>query len=371
MNKQNGKNYILIFLLLTAIPLRSAENPGENKRNSEESQEQKQEKYNAGILSGAASLFPGIILHGSGHFVAGDRETAKDLFIIESGSLFAFLGFSAYFGYTGASSKVSGPVVPLIATSGTVFLLSWFADIYGSTVGMNRSNIGINISRRRYIKLITGYLYVDDVQFDYRGFLHYGFEIRYNAFFLKPVIWQSRDDNNARYLVEAGYELAGPSGVVFKDHRGILRAGPLFRGGYHDYNDYGFNKKWIDICVTSEFSPGAIWKSLRGSRIFFEWGYNREWVTFTVIDKSPVFETDQVLFKSGFGIDLGNLYSPAGSISFYYNHRRDDFTGGMTGGFTGYVGLKGEVAIMKRFSLSLDYSYGAARVLDLSCSFIF
>ncbi len=325
-------------------------------------------EYHPGFLSGAASIFPGVLVRGSGHYVAGDKDTAWDLFCIGTASLGVLAGTALYYAHSGASSRLSWPMVPVIAASGSGFALSWLADLYGSTVGMNRSHAGPYRGGGLRVRPFLGMVVVDDVQFEYSRFLHYGLEARYGAFSVTPMAWNALDDTNNRYLIETEIELVGVNGLVKKFESPVLSASPLFRYGYHDFEDDGFNKRWIDLCAVSRITLGSVWHSMRGAWVHYEIGYNREWVTFPVIPGDPVLTTDQLLFEMGFGVDIGRLSAPFGEVYVYYNHRRDDFTGGLTGGFAGYVGVKTEMRLRDRMSLKLGYSYGYAAVVDIQCA---
>jgi hypothetical protein len=351
---------VTLHLILT-LTLSAGEITGEEKSSAEEKR---------GCLPGAVAIFPGVIVHGAGHYAAGDRETATDLMLIEAAGLITFLGASAYYAYTGASRKVSPVMVPLIAAGSSVFVLSWIADLYGSRPGPRRRSSVPLLRSGNLFEPFIGIATVNDRQFDYSGFYHYGFRAEYNGLHIKPIAWDSVDTDNRRYQVEAGYELVGDTGPLLSSPGGFLETGPLFRSGYHDFGDDGFRKTWIDAGLTARFMPGGIWPSMSGSFLFFELGYNREWVRFTESDDAPVLASNQMLFESGFGIERG-AGGPSGVMFyFFYNHRRDGFTGGLQGGFTGYFGMALKF-IIDKFSLSFNYSYGSAEVISYTCSLRF
>ncbi|MBP7586257.1 MAG: hypothetical protein KBA61_19595 [Spirochaetes bacterium] len=360
-----------VLLVLCLIPgiVHGGEDAGAGSPSARTAQDDSE--YAPGILPGAASIFPGVLIRGSGHYVAGDKDTAWDLFCIGTASLGVLAGTALYYAHSGASSRLSWPMVPVIAASGSGFALSWLADLYGSTVGMNRSHAGPYRGGGLSVRPFLGMVIVDDVQFEYSRFLHYGLEVHYGAFSVKPMAWNALDDPNNRYLLETMIELVGVNGLVKKFERPLVSASPLVRYGYHDFEDDGFFKRWIDLCAASRITLGSVWNSMRGAWVYYEIGYNREWVTFPVIKGDPVLTTDQLLFEMGFGVDLGRLSAPFGEVYVYYNHRRDDFTGGLTGGFAGYVGVKTEMHVHDGISLKLGYSYGYAAVFDMQCAMRF
>jgi hypothetical protein len=339
----------ILHLMLTATL--SAGESGEKelagKRTGEEKTATEERR---GCLPGAVAIFPGVIVHGAGHYAAGDRDTATDLMLIETVSLFTFLGASAYYAYTGASRKVSPFMVPLIAAGSSVFLLSWIADLYGSRPGERRGLTGPLFRSGNHFEPFLGITTVNDRQFDYSGFYHYGFRAEYYGLHLKPMAWDSVDTDNRRYQVEGGYELVGETGPLLPSLGDFLETGPLFRSGYHDFGDDGFRKTWIDAGFFARLMPGGIWPSMKGSFFVFELGYNREWVRFTEADDAPVLASNQMLFESGFGIERGTG-GPSGVMFYlYYNHRRDGFTGGLSAG--NYVTITGTSAATARRDLA-------------------
>ena len=83
-------------------------------------------------LAIGAAIVPGVLLHGSGSYVAGERRTARRLLALEGAGL-AVTGVGAVpMLATGASRWVSGPSVALIATGMGMVLVGWAADIYSA-----------------------------------------------------------------------------------------------------------------------------------------------------------------------------------------------------------------------------------------------
>jgi hypothetical protein len=67
----------------------------------------------SGALATAAAVFPGILIHGIGHRVGGDRRTARRLLIIEGIALGGMVVSGAALGLSGASRRLSLPVILL------------------------------------------------------------------------------------------------------------------------------------------------------------------------------------------------------------------------------------------------------------------
>src|SRR5262245_32185925 len=73
------------------------------------------------VWSALAALGPGLLLHGSGAFVAGDRVAARRLALSELGGLATFVAAAGLLAQTGASRRLIGPLTSLTVLSGGVF----------------------------------------------------------------------------------------------------------------------------------------------------------------------------------------------------------------------------------------------------------
>ena len=68
---------------------------------------------------------------------------------------------------------------------------------------------------------------------------------------------------------------------------------------------------------------------------------------------------------------LSGCISKSGDeMMIYYNHRRDDFAGGLASGFTGYIGLDAELYIISKVKASFEFKYGSAIITGVQLSFM-
>ncbi len=94
---------------------------------------------NAGPLAIAASVLPGVLVHGSGHWVAGRRDTARSIAYTELGALGLMLSSGTYMTLSGGSRHGNEVMVPLLLSGTGLFAGSWLADIDGVISGGNRN----------------------------------------------------------------------------------------------------------------------------------------------------------------------------------------------------------------------------------------
>jgi len=82
-----------------------------------------------------AAIFPGVLVHGAGSFVLGERRTAKRLLVVEGVGVAAAVLGAAAVGGTGGSPYAVWPGVPLALTGVGLFLPTWLADIWVAAGG--------------------------------------------------------------------------------------------------------------------------------------------------------------------------------------------------------------------------------------------
>ncbi|CAN5795079.1 hypothetical protein BH11MYX2_BH11MYX2_28260 [soil metagenome] len=87
-----------------------------------------------GMLPFLASVVPGVLVHGSGSFVAKDRTTAKKLLGMEGIGLGVAAVGAIPIALSGANPWASGLGQPFVIAGGGLFMQSWFADMYRSSV---------------------------------------------------------------------------------------------------------------------------------------------------------------------------------------------------------------------------------------------
>lgn len=80
-------------------------------------------------LSVAASFVPGILVHGSGHFVSGQTRTGWKLLGAEGIGLGLALAGVGGTAITGATRRFIAPMVLGIVTGGALLMISALADI--------------------------------------------------------------------------------------------------------------------------------------------------------------------------------------------------------------------------------------------------
>ncbi len=300
-------------------------------------------------LSTVAAVIPGLVIHGFGHYVAGDKDTAWRLFAWQGVGLGIMIASGATIGLTGASRYGNELTIPALVTGTGIFLNTAYADIYGSATGGRASTY----APRPTLSATVGYGYVDDPQFDYTHFsVVSGLYVR-DALRVAPSLWTALDADNQRARLPIRYRQIDN------------KAGDFLQGQvaatYHRYGDDGFACTIGELSVGGRLNSSHLGASLAGSYTTATVGYALHRTSY---DVAPADTIGLLLVRFGYG-----LYLPKnGEIEGYYQHRRDGFAAGLSpspgngSGFLGHFGLALRQPVSDRFAISLRSEIGSAWV---------
>jgi hypothetical protein len=313
-------------------------------------------------LAPAAAVVPGMLLHGSGHWVMGERRTAKRLARIEGVGV-GVAGLSGAILYaTGASRQHAGPLVGGVVAGVALFAISMAADLYGSVGGACAAGRSAEESR---FEAEAGYGYVYDPQFDYRNFAVVAGQLRWEAWRVAPSAWIALDDDNQRLRLEGSHRLVGQgTGRDTGDGSWIELVGAAT---HHRYGSERFRVITGEVALAGRLDMRNVGRTLAGS--FGELSVGAGGEVNDYDEPGAGADLGEILLvRFGYGMYLGK----GGEVSIYYDHRRDTFAGGTSpgpgpgSGFLGFFGAAGQVRLGSRWGLRGAFESGAARVAHLS-----
>jgi hypothetical protein len=316
------------------------------------------------LLPLAAAVVPGVLLHGSGHFVAGERRAARRLLVMESVGLGMFLAGGVPLLLTGASRHHAAPSVGLVVTGIGVFGLSWLADLYGAASGGLEST---PLSPAP-IEIEAGYGYVYDPRFDYRQFAVVGGALRLGAMRLSPSAWLAMDDDNQRVRLEGARRLVGAGSARPTGDGSNLEIVAALTHHRHASDDFAMST--AEAGVAGRLDMARVGDSLAGSFADLSLGLGAELTSFYTPGAGADLG-ELLLVRFGYGVTLGRPGGLHGEASLYYDHRRDTFTGGLSpgngpgSGFAGLFGADLLLYIGARWGIRARFEQGAARVANL------
>jgi hypothetical protein len=323
-------------------------------------------KYHRRPQATAAAVVPGLLVHGSGHYVLGETKTGHRLLAMEGVGAAGLAGGLTALAITGASRRFAGALGLLTISGGGLFLVSTLADLYGVLAPDDAR--GVPLRTAPFIQTELGIRYVYDPNFAYRSFLVEGIDFRRGHWKLASTAWFSLNDDNARLSANGGHRFVGPrpnrpsaDGSYFDLDAGLL---------HHRYGSERFSMTGAEIMLKGRLDMAVLGRTLRGS--FTELGGGFGLQSYRYLGTTE--EANTLLlgwFAWGFYLGAGN------EIMTYYDHRHDDFAGGLKlggagavgSGVPGHVGARGTYFFADDWGVMADAQIGSAFVGGVSLLF--
>jgi hypothetical protein len=318
------------------------------------------------VLAGAASVVPGAVVHGAGHYVLGETDTATDLLLFEALGLGMVFGGGAVIALTGASRYVVGPAAAVTILGVGTFGLSLAADMYGS-VSPDPGAAALRLPQLQpMLESELGYRRVDDPLFRHRDFLVERVAYNRGALGVGLSGFFSVDGDNARYRADGVYRLFddGGGGDATPRDRLELEVGFV----HHRYLVEHFDMTSAELGVAGRYDLSRVGRTLAGSFVELGVGYGHGVITYDVPSHDlPSDDYMLLLARFGFGVTLRGASGPGSEALLYYDHRHDDFAAGLkvTGlgsGVAGHFGFRARWFFNDVVGVSGDVAVGSAWV---------
>ncbi|WP_224240353.1 hypothetical protein [Hyalangium gracile] len=323
-----------------------------------------QPRPNFHVLPVVASIVPGLLFHGLGPLAAGDTRTAGRLFALEGTGLGLLAVGGVPIALTGASRRVIGPLYALSLAGASLFSISAMANIY--SVVSPAFTPGVAAPSLPPLELDFGYQYVGDPNFDYSHLLALGATARLSSARLEATARLSPDEGNTRVRLGGAYRLlgepeqarGGADGTAVDFEAGLV---------YQRFPTEGMALWGPELGLRGRYAMARLSPRLEGSFAEASVGLAFQGYSFFGPAADDALH-EQLLFTFGYGVYLGRAGPLRGEAMLYYDHRKDDYAGGVKSGagVPGYVGLRGRVLLTERWGVSADMQVGAAYVARLS-----
>lgn len=315
------------------------------------------------VLPAAVSVVPGVLLHGLGPFVAGDFQTAGRHFLLQGSGLGLLVAGGVPIALSGASRRIIGPLYAVTLSGVGLFSISTLANLYGAVAPAFPPG-----EVPRYLpplELEVGYQHVMDPAFDYRHFVSVGALARLERVRLEGGVRLSPDEGNLRVRVGGAYRLMGaPEGArAGADGTALdLEAAALA----HRYSTEVFTLAGGELFLRGRYDMARFSPRMAGSFAEMGVGFAMQGYVYRGPVDDILFE--QLLFTFGYGVYLGRGGPFRGEALLYYDHRKDDFPGGIKagGGVPGFVGLRGRMFLAGPWGVAAELQAGSALVGRLS-----
>ena len=329
----------------------NANGPG-NKAESTAKTEEAEVQIKPGVLPTIAAVVPGLLLHGAGHYAAGDKKTALKLLKWQALGVGLGVVSAAFLRYSGGSRYGNELSIPMAVSGAGLIINTFIADVYGSAGGSRI--LGYKEPGSQAASL--SYAYIHDPQFSYRHFSRVSARFVHQSFRIEPLLWTALDDDNQRARLPVRYRfLSNRSGEY-------LEATSAFT--YHHFGSESFSTYLGEASLGARVEMRRLGESLRGSFTTMSVGAGYQTTAYGV-DGVSSDSIGLLLGHFGYGFYLPR----AGEIETYYEHRRDTFTAGSSpssrngSGFLGHFGVRMRQPLSKRFVLQAQAEIGSAYLL--------
>ena len=325
-------------------------------------------------LAGGAAVVPGVVVHGMGHYVAGETTTGNRLLLAEGVGLGLVFGAGYAIVATGASRYVVGPAAATVIFGVGLFGTSFLADVYGS-VSPDSAAAGRRARPPAWMETELGYRHISDPIFSYEDFVVESVSMRSGRLRLTPSGWFSLGADNARYRIEGAYRFLGATPGAFdrpvmNDHLDAV-LGLV----HHRFSTERFTRSSMELAVDTRYDLGHVGRTLRGAFVEASAGYSFGRIDYDIQGiEVPADFDDLLLARFGFGAVFRGKSKPGSEARVYYDHRHDDFAGGLImeglgSGVAGHFGIDARWFFTPALGVSAHAEVGSAFVTGLSILF--
>jgi hypothetical protein len=310
------------------------------------------------IAAVGAAIVPGVFVRGAGSDGAGERRTAKRLFVAGMAGFAAGAAGGLAVGGTGAASQLIWPGAPLAVLGVGVFVPTWFADIWVAAGG-ERARGGPRGTPPWSLELSAGGL-----RDPYRTRALAGAAARVElgrlglgaSALLDPAGEQRTGDLEARWRIRGAGAGNGP---IDEGSRLHVRAAARYHRD--DPDDVSLATAEIELVLRGELRH--LDPRLAGLFLELSTGAGLERVTYA----GGVHDLDSILLgRFAWGAYLGRR----GEATLFYDHRRDHLAGGLfaagASGFLGSVGATAQVAVAGPWAVRAELEVGNAWIGTLA-----
>jgi hypothetical protein len=324
----------------------------------------------------AAAIVPGLVLHGSGHFAAGDRPTAYRLLKYEAIGLGALLLGGTVLALTGASRRTIEPTILTTAAGGGLLATSWLADLYG--VLAPDGGAGEPLLILPAVEAYLGARAVDNPTVPGQFFAGPAFDVRLGRWRLSPSGWWAIDGHSqSRLAGTVAFRVSGPraaAGTPVADGSYFdLAAGVVHHRFSEDAHGVGavvlpgaaFDMTTFDVRAEGRLDLRRIAPSLAGSFVEGAAGVGMGAYHYSVAGTTEA--NSLLVARFAFGFDIGHRADRWAETRIYYDHRHDGFAGGLKmpglgSGVLGHFGLEATAFFSRAWGVRAEAQAGAAWV---------
>lgn len=322
-------------------PAASAEEPRSNGERSR-------------ALAVSASLVPGVLVHGSGHYALGDRRTAWRLLKME-GLGIALMGVGGgLLGATGSDEHPAALYVPLLAGGAALFAGSFLADLLGVSLSGLRAGTSATVPTRLRPDALgstsLGYRFVSHPSLGDSHLLRATASVRAGPATVAVAAEAASSNRYRAFEGEATYRLPWRPLAAAKLEAGFDIAHRRLPSGEATSSPAAL---WLEAAwLLDRYVPRLPGAYARGRL-----GFGVESVDYAGVAGRSDDLVPFVVAIAGIGLRLGRL-----DVEANYDQRQDGLPGGgfygRLPGMLGSIGLAGRLGLTSRWALTGETRYG-------------
>ncbi len=316
------------------------------------------------------SLSIGVLVHGTGHYVIHEPETARRLLLWEGVGVVGLGLGGVTFITTGASRYFALPGITLVILGGGIFVQSWLADLYGTT-GLTK----YAGSPRRERPFFEAELRADalrDRRFGSALLIANSVEGSVGATFWRAQLESVPAQTSSRGRLGLGHVLTGASSTERAQDGSFLELGGAVTE--HRETALGFSTRTFEAAVSGRLDLVRLGPTLRGAFAELGSGLAFARTRYHTTVAVPSDHDSLLLGRIGFGMYLGRGVHHGSELLGFYDHRHDGYVGGLTmgglmSGTLGRFGLSSRVWLGECLGVTGLLETGAATRIGLGLQF--
>lgn len=262
-------------------------------------QERPEDQPAGSFLATTLAIVPGIILHGTGHYVSNDKDAAWRLFFHEIGGLALTLGGYFLEKSTNNSGETAAASRTLMVTGMLLNVGSWVADIVGSYRGAQSFSVEERSLNDKRFGL--AYRYTSDPLNPFRHHIVARLDLNFPRFYLRPSVDLEASTYAHRMQLDLG-------GYIYRNKerpQNALAIGARFlRVGTPSYGLASMNG---ELYMSFKRDVGTYIKSMRGFYVVTHLGYGLTKFQFSETENEmpgffskPAYSDSFLVLKAGF-----------------------------------------------------------------------
>lgn len=307
-------------------------------------------------LAAGTAIVPGVLVHGSGSYVLGKKQTAAKLAIAGGAGLALAVTGVTLAALTGASRRFVTPIAVMGVTGVGLFTSSFASDLYSVLAPEGGLGEALPVAPRYETR--AGIFAVSDPVFGHHALVDERVDVRLGWFRLSGVGQFAPGSTSRRIRAEAAARFGGTPAT----HLDLEVATTD-----HAYLREGFGSLLFEASLRGRYGLAQLDDGLRGAFVEGQLGGGifRDRYAIAASDVG-----DLLLARFAWGMYLGR----GGEALLFYDHRRDGYAGGLKpngigAGYLGSVGASTRIPIAGPWGIGADVQAGSALLGGVSILF--